>query len=115
MKAILTIVGVLGLLIAGLVWSLLPPELDIPEVQAFRLSDATIIQPNEFTLEHQDVLVVDGKIAGIGPTGTLGTEVPAISQGGFVMPGLIDLHVHYPPRLAVGQQSLWSLLFLLLE
>jgi imidazolonepropionase-like amidohydrolase len=32
--------------------------------------------------------------------------------GSFALPGLVDLHVHHPPALAVGQRELFDLLFL---
>lgn len=40
-----------------------------------------------------DVLVTDGKIAAVGPEVTAPAGARVV-EGGFVMPGLIDLHVH---------------------
>jgi imidazolonepropionase-like amidohydrolase len=38
-------------------------------------------------------------------------EAPDLA-GLYVAPGLTDLHVHYPPQVAVGNAQLWSLLLL---
>ena len=47
-------------------------------------------------IEHQDVLIQDGKIADIGPSGTIPvSSMKKIEAHGMVlMPGLIDSHVH---------------------
>lgn len=46
---------------------------------------------------HQDVVIRDGKIAGVGATGTVAGPAPDSiidGRGMFAMPGLIDAHVH---------------------
>ena len=48
-------------------------------------------------VENQDVLLADGKIAGIGPTGSLDVPQGALAivgAGLTAMPGLTDMHVH---------------------
>ena len=48
-------------------------------------------------VEAQDILVVDGRIAAVGPTGSLEAPEGALTIDGTgmtAMPGLIDLHIH---------------------
>jgi cytosine/adenosine deaminase-related metal-dependent hydrolase len=53
----------------------------------------------ERVLEHQDVLVADGRIAALGPSG--GIDIPAQAvridgRGLYLMPGLAEMHAHIP-------------------
>ena len=93
-------------------YSLLPPELEAPAAGEWGLYDVTLIQPGEYVKEHQDILIRGGRIQEIRESRPGERGVDPTRTGGYVIPGLIDLHVHYPPTLAVGQQALWSLLFL---
>ena len=46
---------------------------------------------------NQDILVVDGVIAGVGPSGSLDAPEGALridGEGMTAMPGLIDMHIH---------------------
>ena len=48
-------------------------------------------------VEGQDILIVDGKFSGIGPTGSLDAPQGALTIDGAgmsAMPGLMDLHIH---------------------
>ena len=48
-------------------------------------------------VENQDILIVDGKIAAIGPTGSVDAPEDAMKIDGAgmtAMPGLIDMHIH---------------------
>ena len=48
-------------------------------------------------MEHQDILVVDGAIAAIRPTGSIEAPAGALKidgSGMTAMPGLIDMHIH---------------------
>jgi hypothetical protein len=62
------------------------------------LADVTVIDgTGSAARAHQDILVVDGRIAGIGATGTLRSPAGTVRlplAGRYVMPGLIDAHVH---------------------
>lgn len=51
---------------------------------------------NDTLLKNQDLVIVNGHIIEIGPTGTLKSksERSINSNGMFLMPGLIDSHVH---------------------
>jgi imidazolonepropionase-like amidohydrolase len=58
-------------------------------------------------LDHQAILITDGKIAGIGPIGELrpptGTKIITLQAGATLLPGLIDAHTHllesFDPKL----------------
>ncbi|MCP4903129.1 MAG: amidohydrolase family protein [bacterium] len=56
-------------------------------------------------VEHQDIVISDGKIGAIGPTGTLDVPSDALTiagQGLTAMPGLIDMHIHLQGSWAHG-------------
>jgi hypothetical protein len=55
--------------------------------------------------EHRDIVIIDGKIGAIGPTGTLDVPSDALTiagQGLTAMPGLIDMHIHLQGSWAHG-------------
>ena len=55
--------------------------------------------------ENQDIVIVDGKIASMGPAGKLATPENALKidgKGMTVLPGLIDMHVHLQGGWANG-------------
>ena len=69
----------------------------------------TIVRPGEGRTPGQTLEVREGAIAAIGdtPAGS-----PTRFAGSFVVPGLIDMHVHYLPSFIVGNNELFSLLYL---
>ena len=75
--------------------SALEPYADKPT--AF-VNVSVISMANETVLEHQTVLINDGKIVSIGPMDA--TKVPRKAtkidgEGKYLVPGLIDLHAHF--------------------
>jgi imidazolonepropionase-like amidohydrolase len=55
--------------------------------------------------ENQDIVLIDGKIASMGPAGTLDAPKDALvikGKGLTAMPGLIDMHVHLQGGWANG-------------
>jgi hypothetical protein len=74
------------------------------------IANVTIYNPGEPILPKQTIIVRDGVIVDIRPS--VASDGPALCDNCFVMPGLIDAHVHTPPKLAVGNQKLFSLLYL---
>jgi hypothetical protein len=71
-----------------------PPPLRVAQADLV-LADVTVVNPGVERREHQNVTVHDGKIASITP------HVPSAENanphgGSFVLPGLIDMHVHHP-------------------
>jgi hypothetical protein len=92
------------------IWLLLPPDVPVPPRSDRMISRVTIWNPGEPALPGQTIVVKDGRIAEIRPT-RAGDAAP-ICPDCIVMPGLIDAHVHTPPKLAIGNQRLFSLLYL---
>jgi hypothetical protein len=69
--------------------------------EPFVLPDVTIAHTDRADEEHVDVLVSQGNIDRITPTGTAsrppGASVVEHARGGFVASALIDMHAHMPP------------------
>lgn len=106
--ALLLAVGLLALLLA-------PPPAVVPVRLPVLLRHTTIIQPGVGRTSNQDIRIHDGVVVSISPSSmqpSAGDGEPIILSGGFVLPGLIDMHVHFPPSVAVGQADLWAGLFL---
>ena len=67
-------------------------------MRAIAIDDATVFDgTGSLPRPHRSVLVVDGTIRAVGPTGSFqiprdAETIPA--RGRFVMPGLVDLHTH---------------------
>ena len=62
-------------------------------ISGIRVIDGLGSEPNE----NQDIAIVDGKIAAIGPAGSIDTLADALQidgSGMTAMPGLIDMHIH---------------------
>lgn len=115
---------VVGLLVAlGALWiELTPPHLEVPRTSV-SLPEVTIVNPGRDRRKVARLEVRSGKIVwmgegGIGPR----LDVPDPSQpfapdtsryaGAYVLPGLIDMHVHQPPDTPLGDVELAALLFL---
>ena len=96
-------------LLAGGLWLVLrpPPPLALPP-QGATLNDVTVIQPGVSRAEHQRVVVEGGAIRSIEPAAPDGGPW----SGAFVLPGLVDMHVHFPPSTLPGQTELFAFLFL---
>jgi len=66
----------------------------------------TVVTPTE-VIENGTVLIVGQKIKAVGSNVTLPAETKVIETGGFIYPGLIDLHNHLTwnllPRWKPGQ------------
>ncbi len=63
---------------------------------------------SERVLENQDVVVHDGKILSIAPTGTGKVGKGALvveAKGKYLMPGLAEMHAHIPPNDNVEAQK----------
>ncbi|UCE87504.1 MAG: amidohydrolase family protein, partial [Deltaproteobacteria bacterium] len=95
-----------------LVWrALQAPRVPVPPRAPRVLRDVTVIEPGRSRRRHRDLVIADGRIR-TERASHARVDGDGGSGGGFVLPGLIDLHVHYPPRVAAGNAELWSLLFL---
>ena len=104
------------LLATGLLaFFLAPPPVVVPRRLPVLLRHVTIIQPGVGRTSNQDIRIHDGVVVSISPSSmqpSAGHGEANIPSGGFVLPGLIDMHVHFPPSIAVGQADLWEGLFL---
>lgn len=114
MRRFLYFLGFTGCLLAAFAfaaaWLLLPPEIQVPQKQDRIISNITIWNPGEAPIEDQSIIIVDGMIVEIRDARPDDPE--PLCEGCYVMPGLIDAHIHTPPQLAIGNQKLFSLLYL---
>ena len=99
--AVLTVVGIWPLLFL--------PEIDVPSERTHSFDDLSLVDPGVGRRASASLRVVDGKIAAGENSQALGSRE---FSGSFVLPGLIDLHVHHPPRFAIGSRGVFGLLFL---
>jgi imidazolonepropionase-like amidohydrolase len=94
---------------AGLYAIVAPPApLALPP-QGVVLDDVTLIRPGEGREAHRRVVVTGGAIERV--------EEATPGSGGrfagmYVLPGLNDLHVHFPPASPLGQSELFAFLLL---
>ena len=54
----------------------------------------TVIDPSTDSSAVADIAVVDGRIADIGPALSGEARETGDARGDFVVPGLVDFHVH---------------------
>lgn len=112
MKIAIRIVIGLALAVAALLLvlyiALAPPApLGVPEPGAV-LSGVTVINPGHGREANRLVRVEGETIASIASAdGTTGEY-----SGAFVLPGLIDMHAHFPPPSALGNTEHFAFLFL---
>jgi imidazolonepropionase-like amidohydrolase len=98
---------------AAILWSLLqPPELPVPPRGTFRIADVALVNPGDGRGAHVDIEVVDGVIAAVVPTRPDAPGEAIRCAGCTALPGLLDMHAHLPPRVAIGNDRLFALLFL---
>jgi imidazolonepropionase-like amidohydrolase len=105
------IVAVPAVGLAALWIALAPPAVEVPERGDLLLRDVTVVEPGRARRPHQDLRIRQGQIEVIEPTAGFPSRDSGF-EGLYALPGLIDMHVHYPPWIARGNQELWSLLFL---
>ena len=85
-----------------------PAPLALPERGAV-LHDVTVIEPGRDRIDHRRLVVTGDKITAIQPALPGGDNPFA---GMYVLPGLADLHVHFPPSALPGQTELFAFLYL---
>lgn len=90
-----------------LAWGLRPPQLGVPS-PGLVLHDVTLVEPGSHRRPGQTLAVAGDRITRVGDS--RGERGPY--SGSFVLPGLVDLHVHHPPSWALGERELYALLFL---
>jgi imidazolonepropionase-like amidohydrolase len=102
------------LLLAGavLLFATLRPPAPLPlPPQGVTLADVTIVNPGRERISGATLRVEGGRVASVEPAGAA-SDADARFQGAIVMPGLIDMHVHFPPDTGLGQTELFAFLFL---
>lgn len=98
-------------LLAVLVWrTLTPPLIQPPDQAELVLSGVTVFNPSEAVLTDQTVVVRDGIITEVRAR-QVADPAPLCPQC-WVMPGLIDTHIHTPPAIAFGLREYFSMLHL---
>ena len=111
MHVLLRLAASVAIVLAGVVlyaiWVLELPE-PAPPARGATLEGVTVVNPGAGRLVGQDLVVEGREIASITPTA--GGEGPY--AGHFVLPGLADAHVHFPPAAIPGQTQLFAFLFL---
>jgi imidazolonepropionase-like amidohydrolase len=112
-RALAYTLGALAIALAGaalLLYAVLrpPPPLAAPR-QGVTLSDVTLIEPGVARSEHRSLRVSGDRIESIGDAQP---DAADPFRGLYVLPGLNDVHVHFPPRTLAGQTELFALLFL---
>jgi imidazolonepropionase-like amidohydrolase len=83
-----------------------PPSAKIPAPAELVLDNVVVVTPGLGRAAHRRVVVQHGRISAIGPA----TDPDAPER--YVLPGLVDMHVHLPPRLVPGLTDLFAALFL---
>lgn len=86
-----------------------PPPLEIPDA-GVALSDVTLIHPGVSRREHRRLVVEGDKIREIGDATANSAGDPF--TGMYVLPGLTDIHVHFPPPALPGSTELFAFLHL---
>lgn len=86
------------------------PDLPVPSQQDAVIAGVTVFNPGLGRHANQTIVLRGGRIAEVRPT-RAGDPAP-ICRDCIALPGLIDAHVHTPPRLAFGTQELFALMYL---
>jgi hypothetical protein len=102
--------GAIALALLLLFGRLSPAELPVPPYADVIISGVTVINPGIERLADYSIVVRGGRILEVRP-GRPDDPTPLCSAC-YAVPGLIDAHVHTPPRVALGNQELFSLLYL---
>lgn len=114
--AFVLVIVALGITIAVVV---IPPSPLIPPKQGLTLENVTWIVPGQSRASNQRIVVEGSFITEVEPHeerpahGAASDAAQAADfSGAFVMPGLTDVHVHFPPPSLPGQTELFAFLHL---
>ncbi len=108
LRSVLGLVVVVALLAGWVVISMRPPTpLAVPERGATLLG-VTVINPGVDRRPNQHVLIDGGIIALVDDEGSAGGPY----SGYYVLPGLIDMHAHFPPASPIGNGDHFPFLYL---
>ena len=109
-KLIVWLAIILSILLITTSCALIPPRINVPEPKNHILANVTVYNPGHKIQPNQTIHIVDGLISDVRPAKS--TDIGTVCNGCFVMPGLIDAHIHTPPSVAFGNRELFSLLYL---
>jgi len=101
---------VFGLLFSSLVGCFSAPDLPVPAREDVIISGVTILNPSTTRRLDHSIVIRDGRIREVRPR--LASDPASICIDCYAVPGLIDVHVHTPPRIVAGNQELFALLYL---
>lgn len=107
---VLLVCIVAGAALLRLASMLYAPRMRVPTADGLLLSDVTVVNPGSGRLVHHSILVQGNRIAEV--SGSRSSSGAPQFRGRFVLPGLVDMHVHLPPRFLPGEVELFNLLFL---
>jgi hypothetical protein len=110
MRRLLGLVGMVGIIAVGAALALLTPHQSAPPRTNLIVSGVTVLNPGRDRTADQTIVIQDGRITEVRARRE--DDPPSLCEGCIAMPGLIDAHVHTPPRTIVGNQELFSLLYL---
>lgn len=107
------------LVAAAWLWSRIrPPHLDVP-ARGATLAGVTVVNPGQGRRPGCTIQIEGSRIRSIDDAGaasgtSAGTDAPGTRRfaGDYVLPGLIDMHVHHPPATPLGDVEHFALLFL---
>ena len=97
---VVSAVAAVALLSLSLRDALRPPQLPVPDRRDWVFRDVTLVEPGRPARTGRTLRIVDGRIAADaepGAAAAAASEAPDLA-GLFVVPGLVDMHVHYRPR-----------------
>lgn len=99
---------------ATVLLTLRPPAPLITERQRFVFSGVTVVNPGTGRQVDQR-LTIHGSVVESISDGTASASESSNTHrypGSYVLPGLVDLHVHQPPARAVADTRMFALLYL---
>jgi imidazolonepropionase-like amidohydrolase len=103
--------ALLALAVAAVAWLLgSVPDAPVSVPSDVQMAHVTVIEPGLRRRLDQTVVFRYGRVASVGPSAVGDAGGPW--DGLFVMPGLVDLHVHLPPPFLPAELRATLLLFL---
>jgi cytosine/adenosine deaminase-related metal-dependent hydrolase len=84
-----------------------PPSPEVPTRSEIVLDNVMLVTPGLARAEHRRLVADRGRISAIEPSSQLNTPQR------YILPGLVDMHVHLPPRFAPGLVDLFGSLLLM--
>ena len=100
--------------VIALVILLWPPAPLVVHQQDFALAGVTIVNPGRGRKSNQRIQIHAGRIKSVSDDSPALPDSPEIHRykGAYVLPGLIDMHVHHPAAVQAFDVHLFELLYL---